>query len=237
MSHDAQASLDPARAGDLALARAAAAGDPRAIGEFLTAFRPEIERIARRVAVPGQSPDDAVQIVTQRLLVASEGGQPRIADYDGRGALRGWVRVTALRALLDAARQAARLRHERPLDDEGPVAAGDDPEMEMLRRKYTLEFRAAFAVAAASMTARERNLLRHHFVEALGIDAIAELYRVHRATAARWLARARRTLVAATRKELARRVSASRTELRSVMRLVDSQLPMSLSRVFAAAEE
>lgn len=73
-----------------------------------------------------------------------------------------------------------------------------DPELEYLRRLYTHEFRLAFETAAAKLDAGERNALRAQYVHRLGIDAIANLLGIHRATAARRVANARERLLGET---------------------------------------
>lgn len=57
------------------------------------------------------------------------------------------------------------------------------------------------------------------------------LHGVHRATAARWVDAARETVLAGTQRELIRRLRISRSELASVIRLIQSQLELSLLRV------
>ena len=68
-------------------------------------------------------------------------------------------------------------------------------------------------------------------LDGLSIDQLAAFYRVHRATTARWIEAARQAVLDGTRKELIRRLQLSRSELDSVMRLIGSQLDVSLSRV------
>ncbi len=54
---------------------------------------------------------------------------------------------------------------------------------------------------------------------------------MHRATAARWLQAARAAVLDGTQGELIRRLRLSRTELANVMRLIESQLDVSLPRL------
>jgi RNA polymerase sigma-70 factor (ECF subfamily) len=96
-------------------------------------------------------------------------------------------------------------------------------------------FERAFAEAVALLPARDRNLLRFHLIDRLGIDQIAAIYHVHRATAARRLACARGALVASTRARLRCQLAIDTTELASVMRLIESVAQPSWRRVFAEA--
>jgi RNA polymerase sigma-70 factor, ECF subfamily len=82
--------------------------------------------------------------------------------------------------------------------------------------------------AFASLQPRERNLLRLHFVERLGIDALASVLQVSRATAARHLAAAREALVERTIFNLRSRLRLAPAELDSLVAQVRSKLEISL---------
>ena len=62
------------------------------------------------------------------------------------------------------------------------------------------------------------------------IEQIGAIYRVHRATVARWIADARELLLHQTRELLSRRVRVSNDELESILWLIDSQMDVSLHR-------
>ena len=64
---------------------------------------------------------------------------------------------------------------------------------------------------------RSKNLLRHAYVDGHGIDAIGAIYGVHRATAARWVERAREQLVTQTIADLMQRHRVSEQEARSIV--------------------
>ncbi len=76
-------------------------------------------------------------------------------------------------------------------------------------------------------------LLRQRSVDDLSIDQIGALHGVHRATAARWLERARVELALATERALQRRLSASAEDVRSLMRLIASRMDASIHRLLA----
>src|SRR5439155_4329771 len=106
-----------------------------------------------------------------------------------------------------------------------------DPELVYLRRHYGERFRHAFAEAVKALAPRERNLLRHAVIDGLGIDQIAAIYHVHRATAARQLRAARQTLVDATRERLRVALGASASELESILRVLMSMADVTLRHV------
>ncbi len=62
---------------------------------------------------------------------------------------------------------------------------------------------------------------------------IGAVYGVHGATAARWIAAARETLVRTIRTTFAERLQISKQELESVLRLIESTAQVTLERYFA----
>jgi RNA polymerase sigma-70 factor (ECF subfamily) len=67
-------------------------------------------------------------------------------------------------------------------------------------------------------------------IDGLTIDDIGAIYRVHRATAARWLVGIRDKLVEQTRGRLAAKLGVDTEEAASIVRLVQSQLDVSVIR-------
>jgi RNA polymerase sigma-70 factor (ECF subfamily) len=108
-----------------------------------------------------------------------------------------------------------------------------DPELEHLRRTYAAELKDAFGRAVAQLSARERNLLYYACVEDLGVDAMGELYGVHRATAARWLANARMALFKHLRAALLAQLRVRPDELESIVRMMLSKVEITLERYLA----
>ena len=75
----------------------------------------------------------------------------------------------------------------------------------------------------------EITLLRLYHVDDLTIDQVGAIYGVHRVTAFRRITRARERLVAGTRRALQTSLAITPTELDSVMRLIHSQLDISVA--------
>jgi RNA polymerase sigma-70 factor (ECF subfamily) len=177
------------------------------------------------------------QILLQKLLVDDGERGPKIASYSGHGELRGWVRVAAVRTLIDLVRGGDDHKREQLTpDDELEMLRGTtaSPELEYLKKRYEREFAAAAEAALQTLSARQRNLLRHQLLDGLTLEAIATLYRVHRVTVARWLAEAREELAVATRNQLTARLGASEAELESLARLVRSRIDISVRSLFAS---
>ncbi len=122
-------------------------------------------------------------------------------------------------------------RQSRVDDVDALPEAGVDPEIAYLKEHYRDEFRAAFVFALGTLSERERNVLRQHHIDGLTIDQLGTLYQVHRATAARWVAAARMTLLDQTRGRLVAKLGVAADEVDSIIRLVRSQLDISIHQL------
>jgi RNA polymerase sigma-70 factor (ECF subfamily) len=78
-------------------------------------------------------------------------------------------------------------------------------------------------------------VLRLHLVEGLALERIGAMYRTHKSTVSRWLARARQQVLEGTRARLAERLRLSPDELHSLLRDVPGQLELSLPALLASA--
>jgi RNA polymerase sigma-70 factor, ECF subfamily len=231
---DAAEGLREVRAGDLYLAFACAKKDAKAIGIFERTFIPELRAAVEKVHK--NFGEDALQNLRARLLVGTEDSPPRISQYAGRGDLKSWVRVAAVRdalMILRKEKREARPEEAMLLERAAPIA---DQELEHIKAKYRGEFEEAFKSAIASLDKRERNLLRHHYLDELTTEEIGRIYAVHRATVTRWLARIRTSLLVRTRQHLAEKLEIDRSEIESIMRLVQSRLHLSVRELLDSKE-
>jgi RNA polymerase sigma-70 factor, ECF subfamily len=245
---EAEDALDGLRAADLYLACACAGGDPAAVMLFENRYMGEVAIALSRMRLSASQVDEVKQLVRQRLFVAGAGqikaaaaaapavsGHPavsgKISEYSGRGDLRRWVRTVALRTCLNLLRKG---KGEVLVGDEQVLAnlatAGDDPELAYMKQRYRGDFKQAFVDTLAALPARDQTLLRYHHVDSLNIDEIGAIYRVHRVTAYRWLEKAREALVTGIQQRLKERLRLNQGELDSVLRLIRSQLHLSLVR-------
>ena len=228
--------LAKVRAADLYLACACAAGDDRALAAFDGEFGRDIDLAIARSGNVDLGRDEFRQLLRNKLFVAAQGRRPKIADYAGRGDLRSWVRVTALRMIVDIVRQRAGGK-EVPVEADmlGAVPSpGDDPELDYIQRVYKSEFKDALQEAFGALSPRERNLLRHQVLHGLNIDQVGALYRVHRTTAFRWIEKARKALLRETRKSLMKRLKVETGEFLSIMRVVQGDLDVSVRRLLVS---
>jgi RNA polymerase sigma-70 factor (ECF subfamily) len=218
---------------DLVFARAIEVGQPDALARLEALLASSVATALRRLNASDAFVDEALQLARQKILMGLGGRRPQIAEYAGRGSIEAWLKALAISTGLNLLRQ----RHQDlPLDDdslwEEPVACSD-PELDYVKEHARAEFREAVKAALNTLPARERTVLRLHLVAGLNIEEIGNIYKVHRATVARWIASARETLVAEARRRLAERLRVSRPELDSLLRQVRSALDVSVGRLLA----
>jgi len=218
------------RAADLALAAACARGEPAALAQLEEAYFGQVDAALAQSRNTTISRDELRQAMRNRLFVAEPGAEPRIASYEGRGELRSWVRMAAARYLIDVVRSDS-ARPDRPSGDDrlaDLATPGDDPELAFLKRQYRGEFRTSFTEALGTLEPRQRNMLRHRYLDNLDIAELAKIYGLHRVSMSRALARIREDLLSAIRRAFMRRLDVGRDELDSIMALIGSQLELSL---------
>jgi RNA polymerase sigma-70 factor, ECF subfamily len=228
------ADLDGARAPDLWAACACGTGDGRAIAAVEARYFPDVDAALGKMGLSADRIGEVKQGLRRLLFVGdpsapAPNSAPRITEYRGTGDLRAWLRVTAMRAALKLLRKENR---ETPTDDALLEARAheDDPELAYMKAAYRASFKVAFQEALESLHARERTLLKQQIVDGLGIDELGALYQVHRATAARWVQSAREKLLTRTRRTFMLNARISSDECESIMRMVRSQLDVSLHR-------
>jgi RNA polymerase sigma-70 factor, ECF subfamily len=238
-----RARLAAAHGADLYLACACSLGDPRAHAALEAEFLPEVARVLRTIRSAGLSDDEVRQLVRIRLLMATpERAVPRIADFAGRGELRKWLRIAATRIVLaDFDSRAATHRKElgtSAVAEKLLALPGEqDLERSRMRAEIAPHFKEGFQLALASLTVRERNLLRLKFLHGLTGDQIAGVYGVNRVSAARWFARARDRVLRRTRMHIAQALRLPASELDSLTQMLMSEIDVSLGRILSSTPE
>lgn len=223
--------LDRCHMAELALALAAGRGDREAIAAIERAHHGTIEVICQRFTSATHSPDDLRQLLREKLFV---GPSPKIHDYAGEGHLDGWLRVTATRLFLDLAKRKDRAREL--VGRTSWFAEVPDPSdlgLELVKVEYRAAVRAAIEHAMRSLAPGDRHLLRQHFVTGLTIDQLAAALGIHRATAARRIAKAREQLATVTRDRLVATLAIAPDAFNELFGLVASRLDLSIGTLLA----
>lgn len=217
---------------DLWLACGVARGDAAALRAFETHCLADLGAAIAHLDGGTALLEDVRLAVRERVLSATAGGSAKINDYRGRGDLRGWLRVVAVREALQVLRKR---RREAPLDASEALADRLDSAVpvEAMTTDERRVYREAFAAALATLTPRERNLLRQQYLYDATIDELAVLYGVHRATVARWTARVRELLLQRTRAHVGTALSLRGDELDSVMGRIANHLDYSLRQTLS----
>lgn len=221
-------------AGELYLVAACAKGDPAALRELRRAYFEPARRALHRAGIVDSQHEDVWQTLCERFLVSEAGAAPRLIRYAGAGELKGLIRVAATRAALKLLE-----KDRRQVIGDGDdwlralPAAASDPELHTMKQQHRDDLKQELAVVVAGLSARDRMVLRFHLIDRLGIDAIASMCAVHRATAARMVSRAREQVVDQLRNRLVSRWSVAQSDLPALKTLIDSQIDLSLRRLFA----
>ncbi|HTJ41279.1 MAG TPA: hypothetical protein VL463_04260 [Kofleriaceae bacterium] len=231
------AALEAVHGADVYLAIACSDGDAAAIALLERDYLREVDHAARKVRASADQADEVRGHLRRVLFLAEPGRGAALHDFAGRGDLRGYLRVIATRELI---RALERGRREIAIDDEAVFdrfAPRDDAELSFIRRVTRDQVADALRAALAALDAHDRALLRYHLVDAWSIDRIAEIYRIHRATAARRLTAARARLGELIRGELATRLAIESGEVDSIVRLVQSKVEVTFERLLAETRD
>lgn len=210
---------------DLYLACACRQGDPRALAAFEDHCVRGLDRVLGRLGLDDDAIAEIKQQVRSRVLT---GARAELADFGGRGDLRGWIRVMAVRLALQHLRRG---RREQPLDEDDrlpALVAPGDLALDPAKGAYRAQFAQAFEAALHALASRDRTVLRQHYLDGLTIDELGALYRVHRSTAARLVQRARDQVIEATRARMMADLGVGSPDLDSIMRLIRSRLEISM---------
>jgi RNA polymerase sigma-70 factor (ECF subfamily) len=202
------------RSEDLRLVSAALDGDTAALERVDALLRAEVDAAAKTVRAPTGLGDEVLQRLRETLVVGTAERGPALRDYAGHGELRGFLRVSAVRECLRLLKMQRR-EVGMEAEDLAQLVPAADPELDRLKQTYRNEFASCFAEALASLEARERTILRMNSIDRLSIDEIGSVYAVHRATAARWLERARLAVAEKTEQLLAERLALTTGEVAS----------------------
>jgi RNA polymerase sigma-70 factor len=233
---DAAGELRRLHVTDLYLACAVVQGSPGAVATFDDALLSRVGRFIEGVSRVPAFVAEVTQALRVKLLVGSN-GRGKLSQYSGRGALVSWVCASAIRIAYDLRRAEAR---ELVQDDDralGVLVASDDPETELLRRRYDSEFRTALETALTSLVSRDRALLRLYFIEQLTTAQIGRLYRVHETTVLRWIGTVREAVADRVHREVSRVLGLSSREFQELLTLMRSSLDVSVGRLLDAQSE
>lgn len=223
----AKAAGEAVAASELYLACACASGDPAALGVLDLEYLAPLRGPLAKLGLDASGVTEAIQMVREELLVARDGRPAKMLDYSGRGSLQGWLRSVAVRTGLRLCKQ--RPKHAELGDHHGTMA--EDPELMLMKKTYGATFQRAFERALGELAAKDRLLLKQRFKHRLGVVDLGALYGVNAGTISRWVQAARDALADATRAQMMTELGVGKVDLESILRLIQSQLDITLSSV------
>jgi RNA polymerase sigma-70 factor (ECF subfamily) len=230
---DPAAPLDPLAVEELYLTCACARGDAEALRLCEARYFGKARAALAGMHLDPSASDEILQRLRVSLFVAPPDGEPRIVQFRGRGTLGAWLAVSAMRA---AYKLVQRENREQANEEERLArlaAPKSDQELSIAKGRYGAAFRTAFSAALTSLDDRDKNLLRQHYLDGLGIEQLAGLYRTHRTTVTRWMAAAKQQLLDRTRSHLMSQLRVPLADCDSIIRLVESQFDLTMHRLFA----
>ncbi|HEV2425339.1 MAG TPA: sigma-70 family RNA polymerase sigma factor [Terriglobia bacterium] len=221
---------------DLALARACAAGHEAAWNAFLIRYRQGLARTALAIVREESAARELADSVYAELYgLESRDGQriSKLAHYDGRGSLEGWLRSVLAHEFTDRHRREHRLVS---LDEQ--VEAGRDFRAAEAESSASPDPRveAATDEALAAVSAEERLLLASYYLDGQTLGAIAALLGVHESTVSRRLDRIVRALTKDVVKRLRQR-GFSRDQVREALKVDVRDLAVDVRRQLRGARD
>ncbi len=219
------------RADELYLLCGCQLSDPYSQREFRRTFLAQVRKALRDFAMDEAMAEDIEQVIWTRFMVADEGERLPILRYAGKGKLKAFLRVAAVRTAMTWFRQQGKFT---PLPTEAPadaVTPSADLPLLLAKARHREQFRRAFRNAMDRLEPPQRTILRRHYVDGVAADDLALELGVHRATVHRWIIGAREALYAQTKTEMLSEEAMSPTEFASIAKLLAGSLEVSLNRL------
>jgi len=215
-------------AGDLFLAAACVAGNRAALSSLEQEFLSNIPRMVAPIDAAPAFGAEVAQTLRERLLCPP---LERLKHYGGGTPLVAWLRLAARRAAIDLKRREGAAR--RRLNDlpTALMRVARGPDWELVRARYQAQLEKALGTAIDDLAPRDRMVLRLYLLRGENIDQIGKICGVHRATVARWIVAARRSILESVSARLGAELGLSPAELASLTRDLKSQLDITLERL------
>jgi len=167
-----------------------------------------------------------------RALQESSASQGKLASYNGRGSLAGWLRASVSHAAIDRFR-----RNRKQVSFDELVEQGRSPDLrasisaaeaeERLDARWGPTLAQALEQEISRLSARDRLLLSLYHVQGISLKAIGLQFGVHEATASRWLERLRRGVRKRVERQLRRAHGLTARDLRSLWHWVsETEAPL-----------
>lgn len=230
---------------DLYLAAACVARSRTALVAFDRHYLRHVPNMLAYLKPSSDLVEEVQQQLRCRLLTAPSGEQPRLSEYAGRGALLMWLRSAAVRTalnILDRAENRNSVEWTEENDGLQRIEAkhgggSTDVEQALTKERYREVVREAFLAALGGLPREQRNLLRLYYLDGRSMEEIGTIYKAHKATISRRMEEARIAVLDSVRGQLRNRLKVSVCEIDSLVKLIASQIDVSLSDVLRSSAE
>ncbi len=209
---------------DLFLAIACSRDDRVAWEHFVDDYLPMIRHFAAQACGNPTEAEDLAQELTAKLLNEKR----RLAGYNGRGSLAGWLRVAVSHAAIDRFRKSSRQVSLEGLEESGTMPAVSNPvdceEGDALDRQWGPIITRIAAECLHRLPSRDRLLLALYYLSGVPLKDLGRQFGIHEATASRWLDRMRRDIRKDVERELRKKHGLRSGELESLWKWISPSL-------------
>jgi RNA polymerase sigma-70 factor (ECF subfamily) len=219
--------LSKIQATDLYVACACCLGDEVAFSQVNDKYLGDIAHGVKKIDSSQGFVDEVLQRLRAKVFTSEGDALPKVVNFSGRGSFRAWLRVAAMRIAMDMTKKAKR---EVELSDTYSPGDGNRIDVEYLKQQYAQPFKEALSEALTHLSGTERTLLRMAVIDGLNTTELSRVYKIHRSTAARRLAKVQDRLAILTRERLCLKVELPVSELESIIGLVRSRVDLSVER-------
>jgi len=172
-------------------------------------------------------PEEVLQRARHKLLV---GPPPALLKYNGRRPLGSWTSLLTKRIAIDllrAERRRTRLMQQVAQQCDGADLRSIESQLDL--DHHGEQLRQAVKQALAQLSVRDRTLIRMHYAGGVPVEKLAVSYGVHRATLARWIARARSTLAESVLQAMCATGGLTRSDYGALMPRLHDRLDLAIS--------
>ncbi len=205
---------------DLFLATACASDDRVAWECFADDYLPMLRKFASQACGGSGKGEDLAQEIAARLL----GEKHRLAGYNGRGSLAGWLRVAVSHAAIDRFRRMRKQVSLEDLQEWDTQTAHNNPTSrdgeESLDSRWGPVISRVANEIMSRLSARDRLLLGLYYLRDVPLKAIGRHFGIHEATASRWLEKLRRNIRKQVESELRKKHGLRVSEIQSLWRWI-----------------
>jgi RNA polymerase sigma-70 factor len=205
---------------DLFLAAACSCDDRVAWEHFADDYLPVLRRFASQACGNSGEGEDLAQEIAAKLLSEKH----RLAGYNGRGSLAGWLRAAVSHAAVDRFRRMRRQASLEELQEGGMQPASvnheERDEEEDLDSRWGAVISRIANEKMSRLSARDRLLLSLYYLRGVPLKIIGRQFGIHEATASRWLERLRRGIRKQVERELRRKHGLHVSEIQSLWRWI-----------------